>query len=110
MKWYKLFDSYDEACKKLPFNTPKLLVAGGRKICIGRNARGIFAIDDACPHYGASFSQGTLNDQNEIICPWHSYCYSLRTGEEEKHMTEPAILHLIDIRTDGVFVGVEDES
>lgn len=39
----------------------------------------VFAIEAACPHMLAPFSDGEL-DGAVIICPWHKARYSLRTG------------------------------
>ena len=39
-----------------------------------------FAIDDTCPHQGASLGEGTLH-QGRVICPWHNWIFELRTGE-----------------------------
>lgn len=33
-----------------------------------------YAIDDVCPHKGASFSKGTVK-KNCLICPYHGYVY-----------------------------------
>ena len=38
-----------------------------------------FAIDDTCPHQGASLGEGTLHE-GRIICPWHNFVFELRTG------------------------------
>jgi nitrite reductase/ring-hydroxylating ferredoxin subunit len=38
-----------------------------------------FAIDDTCPHQGASLGEGTLH-AGRVICPWHSWIFELRTG------------------------------
>jgi nitrite reductase (NADH) small subunit/3-phenylpropionate/trans-cinnamate dioxygenase ferredoxin subunit len=39
-----------------------------------------FAIDDGCPHQGASLGEGTLHN-GRVICPWHSWIFELATGE-----------------------------
>ncbi|NBO64112.1 MAG: Rieske (2Fe-2S) protein [Acidobacteria bacterium] len=37
------------------------------------------AINDRCPHRGASLIDGFL-DSGKIFCPWHDYDFDLRTG------------------------------
>jgi len=38
-----------------------------------------YAIDDLCPHMGASLGAGTLED-DEVTCPWHAWRFSIRDG------------------------------
>jgi nitrite reductase/ring-hydroxylating ferredoxin subunit len=41
--------------------------------------RGVFAIDDTCPHQGASLGEGTYHE-GRVICPWHGWVFDVRTG------------------------------
>jgi nitrite reductase (NADH) small subunit/3-phenylpropionate/trans-cinnamate dioxygenase ferredoxin subunit len=38
-----------------------------------------FAIDDVCPHMGASLSAGYV-DGDAVICPWHAWRFCVRDG------------------------------
>ncbi|MFO0922934.1 MAG: Rieske (2Fe-2S) protein [Pirellulales bacterium] len=38
-----------------------------------------FAIDDFCPHQGASLACGHLED-GAVACPWHAWRFSIRDG------------------------------
>ena len=38
------------------------------------------AIDDFCPHMGASLAAGAVED-GSVMCPWHAWCFSLESGE-----------------------------
>ena len=37
------------------------------------------AIDDLCPHAGASLAEGYLEDF-EVSCPWHAWRFDIRDG------------------------------
>lgn len=37
------------------------------------------AIDDICPHMGASLSTGHVEDGG-VICPWHAWKFCIREG------------------------------
>ncbi len=37
------------------------------------------AINDACPHMGASLAAGYLEDHN-VICPWHAWRFCVKDG------------------------------
>lgn len=39
-----------------------------------------FAIDDLCPHMGASLGAGYV-EQHVVTCPWHAWRFDVRTGE-----------------------------
>ncbi|HMP80708.1 MAG TPA: nitrite reductase small subunit NirD [Pirellulaceae bacterium] len=38
-----------------------------------------FAIDDACPHMGASLSEGCV-ENGVVACPWHGWRFDVRDG------------------------------
>jgi nitrite reductase (NADH) small subunit len=52
----------------------------GRRLAVGRTARGFFALDDRCPHAGGSLGEGLL-DGESLVCPIHGYAYDVGTGE-----------------------------
>ena len=52
----------------------------GRRLAVGRTARGYFALDDRCPHAGGSLGEG-LVDGESVVCPIHGYAYDVTTGE-----------------------------
>ena len=38
-----------------------------------------FAINDACPHMGASLASGFVED-GAVTCPWHAWRYCVKDG------------------------------
>ena len=40
-----------------------------------------FAIDDLCPHMGASLGSGYLDDEGVVSCPWHAWRFCVRDGK-----------------------------
>ena len=64
----------------------KAFEVGEKRIAVF-NVQGHFhAIDDVCPHAGASLAEGYLEDGN-VGCPWHYAEFELTTG---KHRHAPA--------------------
>ena len=52
----------------------------GRKlVAVFRDCGGYFAIDDLCPHMGASLSGGYVED-GIVTCPWHAWRFRLADG------------------------------
>lgn len=55
------------------------MVADGQRLALFNDGGEFFAIDDLCPHQGASLGLGSLH-AGRVICPWHSWVFELRTG------------------------------
>jgi len=57
----------------------KTVVVGDRVIAVF-NDRGEFcALDDTCPHMGASLGAGHL-EAGVVTCPWHGWRFRVRDG------------------------------
>src|SRR5271165_7193205 len=52
---------------------------GDKLIAVFRDQGGYFAIDDVCPHMGASLSGGYL-EKGTVTCPWHAWRFRLADG------------------------------
>ena len=59
---------------------PHATVVNGRTVLVGIVDGVPYAMDDTCPHNGASLSTGTLQ-AGCVTCPWHLWRFDLRTGE-----------------------------
>ena len=65
---------------EIPQGTGKTVRAGEFEIALFHADGGFYAIDDTCPHQGASLGEGVFHE-GRVICPWHSWVYDVRTGE-----------------------------
>jgi nitrite reductase/ring-hydroxylating ferredoxin subunit len=65
----------------------------GRRLAVGRSDNGFFAVDDSCPHAGASLGEGMV-DGDFLICPLHAYAYDVRTGDCEEDLTVLAVFRV----------------
>jgi len=108
MKWYKVFESEEQALNTVKMNKAKLLKIGDRRICLSNHNNKIFASKDKCPHNGASLSEGRVNYLGEIICPWHGYRYALNDGKECQNRAHDLKTYPIEYRSEGIFIGIPD--
>ncbi|HWG46844.1 MAG TPA: Rieske (2Fe-2S) protein [Gemmataceae bacterium] len=57
----------------------KTVTVGGRLIAVFHSQGGYQAIDDTCPHMGASLSGGYV-EEGIVTCPWHAWRFRLCDG------------------------------
>ena len=54
---------------------------GDRSVAVCKNRGKITAIDDMCPHMGASLSEGDLDPETcNLACPWHGWRFNVNDG------------------------------
>jgi 3-phenylpropionate/trans-cinnamate dioxygenase ferredoxin component len=65
--------------------TPRTITRAG-KFAVGNRAEpgsptgDYFAVTRRCRHLGADLSQGKLDEQGCLVCPWHQSAYDVDTG------------------------------
>lgn len=75
--------------------------AGGRTLALANVKGRITALDDRCPHFGASLSDGQI-EGDKVVCVWHGREFDLQTGACVFH--EGVNAYPVEVRDDGVFV------
>ncbi len=101
-----IFQDLQEAQKVIPLGEKRLVRIGDRRICLLHLQNGFKAIEDECPHMSDSLTKGTVNPYNEIVCPWHSYRFDLRTGEEAERRCRDLKIYPVD-QEDGLSIVIE---
>jgi nitrite reductase (NADH) small subunit/3-phenylpropionate/trans-cinnamate dioxygenase ferredoxin subunit len=73
--------SYHTVCRvaDVPEGEGKAVVIGEKLIAVFHHGGQFFAIDDCCPHMGASLSCGWV-DQGIVTCSWHAWRFRLADG------------------------------
>jgi nitrite reductase (NADH) small subunit len=54
--------------------------ARGVAVCLANVDGRLAAMSNLCPHRGGPLGQGWIEGE-AVVCPWHSWSFSTRTGE-----------------------------
>ncbi len=78
-EWFEL-GKPKEVRKLIPLNEVRRVRLGEKAVCIGHLEDGLYAIDDYCPHQGASLGMGDCINGRHVLCPYHQWAFDLKTG------------------------------
>lgn len=56
---------------------------GGQSFCVANVDGAVCVLDGICPHEGGPLGEGEL-ENGRVVCPWHSYAFDVRTGENDE--------------------------
>ena len=83
----------------------KEFAASGKAICVAMVNGKATAMDNVCPHRGASLSEGTIED-GKLVCPWHGWTFRLSDGGAEGMGNERVQLYQLHVAGDDVLIDV----
>ena len=63
----------------IPDGEGRAFKVGGKFVAVFCVDGGYSAIDDSCPHMGASLATGYVENCN-VTCPWHAWRFSITEG------------------------------
>jgi len=75
------------AVADLPDGALRTVEAEGRPLAVCNVGGNLYAVDDTCPHAGASLGGGRL-DGSQVVCPFHAARFDLASGEARSGPTE----------------------
>jgi nitrite reductase (NADH) small subunit len=84
----------------------KAAEVNGVSVCLANVAGELSALDNWCPHKGAPLAEGWLEGAS-VVCPWHSWTFSLKTGEAEYPVHERVAVIPLKIVGQDVLADVE---
>jgi nitrite reductase (NADH) small subunit/3-phenylpropionate/trans-cinnamate dioxygenase ferredoxin subunit len=64
---------------EIPQGEGRAFKVNGRLVAVFLLEDGYHAINDACPHMGASLASGYVED-GAVTCPWHAWRFGVRDG------------------------------
>jgi nitrite reductase (NADH) small subunit len=72
---------FHAVCKtdSIPDGEGRAFPLNGTLVAVFRRDGQYFAINDSCPHMGASLASGYL-EGCDVICPWHAWKFCVKDG------------------------------
>jgi pyruvate oxidase len=86
----------------------RTVLAGRRSIALTRVGERYGALDNRCPHQGGPLGEGSI-EKGLLRCPWHGYDYDPLTGEPPAGFSDAPGCFSVEVRDDGVYVGLPPE-
>ncbi len=102
--WYRVAD-LDE----LPEGRVKTVTAGRESIALTHFEGEYAALLNACPHQGGPLGEGSIED-GWLRCPWHGWDFHPCTGKPPGGYDDGVPIFPVEIRDDGIYVGIEEET
>lgn len=106
-EWFMVFSSIEKAKEVVPINKTISIEVGEKRLCLARTETGFYALDEKCPHQNLPITHGGFCENGTIVCPFHRYAWNLKTGREVERRENNINLYPIEIRPEGLFVGIE---
>ena len=64
----------------IPDGQGATFTVGERLVAVFNRGGTYHAIDDMCPHMGASLGAGYLDEEGVVTCPWHAWRFAVCDG------------------------------
>ncbi len=99
---------------ELPTGRVKTVTAGVHSMALTHIDGEYTAMDNRCPHQGGPLGEGSIevgaNGQCWLRCPWHGWDFDPKTGRPPGgHEDSGQTLYPVEVRDDGIYVGLEPE-
>ena len=92
--------------EELPEGRVRTVVAGHRSVALTHYDGQYGALDNRCPHQGGPLGEGSI-ENGLLRCPWHGFDYCPLTGRPPSEFADEVTTYAVEVRDDGVYVGVE---
>lgn len=84
----------------IPSGEGRAFSVQGRRIAIFFQDDRYFALNDFCPHMGASLAEGYLEGTG-VICPWHAWKFCVKSGTWLDNPTAKVKSEAFSVRIEG---------
>lgn len=78
----------------------------GVEICLANVNGRLSALNNICPHRQGPLGQGWIEGES-VVCPWHSWTFSLKTGASEYPVHERVDVFGVKVEGEDVLVNLD---
>lgn len=103
--WLKIAPLPLEGKELIARNTVAQLAVQGKKLYLANLNGKYFSGEARCPHAGGPMDSGWLNEQGDIVCPLHRFCFNLETGQNTVGEGFSLQTYPIKQESDGFYIG-----
>lgn len=99
---------FHRVCKvgDVPEGEGKTVQVGNKLVALFCVVGGHHAIDDLCPHMGASLSGGYV-ENNIVTCPWHAWRFRITDGTWADCPRVKIGSYPVQVEGDDILIGIE---
>ncbi|SRR6266511_1592434 len=107
LTWLKIADTES----KLSFTENNLLIieVNWKKITLAKHNGQLFACAYFCPHASGILADGYIDAIGNIVCPVHSYKFSLLNGRNVSGEGYYLKIYPVKSNEEGIFIGFEEK-
>jgi nitrite reductase (NADH) small subunit/3-phenylpropionate/trans-cinnamate dioxygenase ferredoxin subunit len=91
------------AVPELPPGASFITRFNDRSVAVFNDGGAFFAIDDCCPHAGASLAAGHVED-GCVTCPWHAWRFRLADGAWADNPRIKTPSYPVEVDGDAVYI------
>lgn len=102
--WHKVLDNP----AGLPEGRVQTVTAGHKSFCLTYHNGKFGCLDNKCPHQGGPLGEGSI-ENGMLRCPWHGWDFDPLTGKPPGGYDDGVETFEVDIREDGVYIGLPKE-
>jgi len=102
--WHKALE-----LRELPEGRVRPVTCAHQTVCMTHFEGAYHALDNACPHQGGPLGEGSI-ENGWLRCPWHGWDFHPATGRSPGGFEDMIATFPVEVRDDGVYVGIETEA
>jgi nitrite reductase/ring-hydroxylating ferredoxin subunit len=106
--WVKIAEAESELQKQA--NNMCIAEVDGKKISLAWHNNTLYGFAHKCPHAGGILVDGFIDAVGNVVCPLHRYKFNMQNGRNVTGEGYYLKTYPVQIRAEGVFVGVEEKS
>jgi nitrite reductase/ring-hydroxylating ferredoxin subunit len=96
------------AAADIPPGTGRAYAVGRYDIALFNVDGRFYALENSCPHQGGPIAEGWLEGP-EVTCPWHGWCFDVRTGTMTLGDFARIARFAVDVRGPDIYVSTEPQ-